>query len=1064
MSAILTQLLQFPGAWPAVPEWIAQNLQTDTQRIQAGLWLLVGLALVYGLWELIRRRPLRRTFGAYLVSLPGGKLRAGEKHEINGHEIVIGRAEDADIRVVDRQVAAAHAVVVPAGGGGPGYFLKDMGSREGVRLNGRPVARRAPLRDGDLLDVAGNQFRFQQESRTPWRPELWTWVLLAVASALFIFMQWSAWAVAGPARPAAADVNTWSLALVAGVWGALLLVRMRRGTFDPVLVPAAVALLGLGLAVLLRTQPGFYDRQMTAAAIGVGFFTAAALVPLKTLGQYRYLCLLAGVALLMTTLLFGSQVGDQQLAINLFGLQFQPAEPAKLLLAIFLAGLLSERQELVARTGRSWTLTRTDVRYLGPMVVAWLVSLGLLILKRDLGTALLFFGLFVAFIGMASGRAIFVLLSLGMFAFGAVISAAAFDRVRERMDLWMNPWQDPQGLGYQLSQALFALGAGGVEGIGLGKGFPYLVPAAHTDLPMAVIGEELGLIGTLGVLALLGVILWRGYRTALRADDDFLGLLAAGLTTVLALQAIVIVGGLTRLLPLTGVTLPFVSFGGTSLVTNLALIGILVGVSAAPPAPRTLARPRAAQFSWRRQLRWVMAAALVGFVALGSLLWHWQARESQMLTHHPNNPRLLILEPQIHRGKILSVHGEVIADSVYRDGEYRREVPTGSLTAGMLGYTSRRRGRTGVEAVANRALLGATNSQTVAEVLRRTEAGTPGDNVRLTINMNLQRAAAEALGNQRGSVVALDPQTGAIKAMVSNPRFSLHRIDERWEELTSDPQQPLLFRASHGVYAPGSTYKVITAAIALDSGLYTPESRFSCPGAASIGRYTWRCYGGRAHGGLTLSDALRVSCNVTFGRIGHRLGKEKLIEGSRRLGIGVAAPMEITTGRGLLDPYDEPWGSVPAQIGFGQGPLAVTPLQMALAVAGVANDGVIMKPHLIQNYETPGGTVYGETAPEPWIEAMNPTAARQLRQMMARVVEAGTGGRARVPGIQVGGKTGTAENPHGPDHAWFVALAPVENPKLAVAVVVEAGGLGGRTAAPIAQKVIATHYGVGTGN
>jgi cell division protein FtsW (lipid II flippase) len=1030
-------------------------LPTATARVQAGLWLFTALALVYAAWEAVkRRRAARKQSHAQLVALPGGRLPAGHNYEVNGQEIVIGRGEKADLRL-ERPAALSHAAICPRESE---YWLRDLGSREGVQLNGRRLTREANLQDGDLLEIAGNSFRFHLERRGGWRPELWNWFLLLGASAFFVFVQWAAWSVAGPRRPPEGELFGWAGGLVAGAWAAVILVRRRRGTLDPLLVPAALMLLGVGFAVLLRAQPALYSRQTAAAAMGLAVFTGAALLPLQVLARYRYLALVGGVGLLITTLIFGHSVGDQHLAISIFGLSFQPAEPAKLLLAVFLAGLLSERQELVARTGRNWMMTRSDVRYLGPMVLAWGVALGLLIVQRDLGTALLFFGLFVAFVGMASGRAIFVLVSLGAFGFAAVLSTAAFDRVRERVDLWLNPWQDPRGLGYQLSQGLFALGAGGVEGVGLGNGFPWLVPAAHTDLPMAVIGEELGLIGTLAVLAVLGVLIMRGYRAAVRSGDDFLGLLAAGLTTVLALQALVIVGGLVRMLPLTGVTLPFISFGGTSLITNLALVGVLVGVSSNPVDGRPVSDIQASRYSWKRQLRWVMAAACLGFIVLGTLLFQWQVEASQALTSHQNNPRLAILAPRIRKGKILSADNKIIADSVRRDGKYILEVPSGSLMAGVLGYTSQRHGRTGVMAEAYHELLGARQIDSISDALDRAKAGTPGDNARLTIDLGLQETAARALGTRKGSIVAIDPRTGAIRAMVSFPRYSLHRIDERWDELVKDRSQPLLFPATHGVYPPGSTFKVVTAAVALDSGVVTPETRFSCPGAASIGNYTWNCYHGHAHGRITFADALRLSCNVTFGKVGLKLGKERLVAGARRLGIGEAAPMAVATGRGLLDPYNEPWGSVPAQIGFGQGPLAVTPLQMALVAAGIANDGVIMKPYLIQNYETPDRRVYGKTVPTPWLRSIKPQAARQVRQMMAGVVRAGTGTGARLPNITVGGKTGTAENPHGDDHAWFVSLAPVEKPELAVAVIVEGGGLGGRIAAPVARQVLAAYF------
>ncbi|MFN3652935.1 MAG: FtsW/RodA/SpoVE family cell cycle protein [Armatimonadota bacterium] len=1050
------------GLFRGAEAWLERVMPPDTKALQIGLWLLIGLCIFYLGWSWFRRRRRGGAMAGELRALPGGSLPAGEKFPFNGHDVLIGRGEDAAVRLSGHSIARRHAVISAAEGR---YWVDDLHTATGVRVNGRQISGRSSLRDGDLLEIGAQCFRFHQRTQSTWRPHVWVALLLALSSALFIFAQWAAWgATNATVRPPAEVVHFWTLALVAGSWAATGLIRLRRGVFDPILVPVALALTGIGLTVVLRAQPELYTRQALACALGLGALTLMALLPLHRIGRYRYLCLVGGLALLIATLFVGHTVGDQRLAVSTFGFQFQPAEPAKLLLAVFLAGLLSERQELVARSGRSWALTRSDVRYMGPMVVAWGVALALLIVQRDLGTALLFFGLFVAFVGMASGRFIFVIMSLGAFAFGAVLSAAAFDRVRERVTLWLDPWQDPQGLGYQISQGLFALGAGGLQGLGLGHGFPHLVPAAHTDLPIVVIGEELGLIGTLAVLSLIGLVIARGYRAAARADDDFLGLLSAGLSTVLALQTLVIVGGVVRLLPLTGVTLPFISFGGSSLVTNLALIGMLVGISASPAAPRVRSAARVPSYSWKRQVRWVIATAFAGILALGGMLAYWQVNESKVLAADQHNPRLRLVANEIERGKILSIHGETLAETIRKDGKYVRRLPHSSLVSQILGYSTLRHGKTGVEGEADAALIGIERADSLSEALKREEAGIPGDNVRLTINLPLQKYAAELLGSRRGSIVALDPRTGAVRAMVSNPRYSLHRAEERWEELTTHPGKPLLFRATQGVYPPGSTFKVVTAAIALDSGEVKPDETFYCPGAASIGSYTWRCFGGKAHGRLNLHDALRVSCNVTFGKIGYRLGRERLVEGAKKFGIGVAPPMSTPTSAGLLAPDPRPWRSIPVQLGFGQGPLAVTPLQMALVAAAIGNDGVVMKPYTIRDYETPEGVPYHQTKPEPWQRAVDEKAARAVRQMMASVVERGTGGRARMEQIQIGGKTGTAENPHGEDHAWFISLAPVKDPKLAVAVIVEGAGQGGKVAAPIAQKLIAKHFGLPTGD
>jgi len=217
------------------------------------------------------------------------------------------------------------------------------------------------------------------------------------------------------------------------------------------------------------------------------------------------------------------------------------------------------------------------------MVAVWLLALGLVVVQRDLGAALLFFGVFLALLYVATDRLGYALGGLVAFALGAAAAYQLFPHVRERVAIWLDPWADAQGRGYQVLQALYALASGGVLGAGLGQGSPEYIPAVHTDFVLAAIGEELGLLGSLGVVGLYLLLVYRGFRVALRAPDAYLQLLAVGLTTVLGLQALVILGGTTRLIPLTGVTLPFVSYGGSSLLVNYAILGLLLRIAAERP-------------------------------------------------------------------------------------------------------------------------------------------------------------------------------------------------------------------------------------------------------------------------------------------------------------------------------------------------------------------------------------------------------------------------------------------------------------------------------------------------
>jgi peptidoglycan glycosyltransferase len=336
-----------------------------------------------------------------------------------------------------------------------------------------------------------------------------------------------------------------------------------------------------------------------------------------------------------------------------------------------------------------------------------------------------------------------------------------------------------------------------------------------------------------------------------------------------------------------------------------------------------------------------------------------------------------------------------------------------------------------------------------------------GDDVDLTLDLRLQRVADRALGPRRGSVVALNPRTGEVLALVSHPSFHPGAVRTHWQTLQRDPRRPLLCRPTQGLYPPGSSFKMVTATAALESGVVKPGTPCYCGGAFAIGSYRIPCFHGAVHGHLTFADALARSCNVTFARVGTRVGDRRLLTQAARFGLGQPIPGDLETSSSRIPPPTKHLRrALVAQLAFGQGPLAVTPMQMALVGASIANGGVMMQPGIVHAVVSPEGKRLARFTPRPLRRVMSQTTANQLRAMMTRCVESGTGGRARLPGVAVAGKTGTAQNPHGEDHAWFIGFAPAKSPRVLVAVLVENGGIGGRVAAPVAREVLATALGV----
>ena len=378
---------------------------------------------------------------------------------------------------------------------------------------------------------------------------------------------------------------------------------------DPVLLPAATLLNGLGLAMIHRLDLAYADRaeslgrdlpsaaapaQLTWTAVGVALFVAVLLLVRdhRVLQRFTYTAMVAGLGLLLLPLLplIGTEINGARIWIRLFGLSFQPGELAKLVLLVFFAGYLVMKRDVLALAGRRVLgIDLPRARDLGPILVAWVASLGVLVFERDLGTSLLFFGVFIALLYIATERLSWLLIGIALFLSGSFLAWTLFGHVRERVDIWLNAFA-PRNVNddsYQLVQGLFGMGTGGMLGKGLGQGRPDIVPYAQTDFIVAAIGEELGLTGLMAVLVVYAILVQRGLRTAIAVRDSFGKLLAAGLAFSVALQVFVVVGGVTRLIPLTGLTTPFLSYGGSSLVANWALVALLLRISDAArrPAP-----------------------------------------------------------------------------------------------------------------------------------------------------------------------------------------------------------------------------------------------------------------------------------------------------------------------------------------------------------------------------------------------------------------------------------------------------------------------------------------------
>ena len=416
----------------------------------------------------------------------------------------------------------------------------------------------------------------------------------------------------------------------------------------------------------------------------------------------------------------------------------------------------------------------------------------------------------------------------------------------------------------------------------------------------------------------------------------------------------------------------------------------------------------------------------------------------------------------IVRGSIYSADGVLLAETVEDDsGNNVRRYPHGRLYSAVIGYSSPLYGRTQLETTFDSTLMGRGGTNITLGDVRR------GFDLILTIEHDLQQLARTQLGNRRGAVVAIEPRTGRILAMASNPDFDPHHesLLREWANLTTNENAPLLPRATQGLYAPGSVFKIISAAAAYEAGM--SEQIFNDTGAFDIGTGVVRNFNNAVFGEIGLGRAFAVSSNYVFCYIGYHLGADVISDMARRFGVGVPFDIDIPTAASRLDyAAGEMTAADSALISIGQGKLLTTPVHMAMITASVANGGVMMRPHLVERATSDMGLIMYTSRHRVQARPIGASAAAYLSEIMELAVTDGTGTNARISGVRVAGKTGTAEveaidGGSNLSHAWFVGFAPADDPQIAVAVVLEhSGGSGGALAAPIARDVMRLYLGL----
>lgn len=560
---------------------------------------------------------------------------------------------------------------------------------------------------------------------------------------------------------------------------------------DPYLFPIAALLSGWGLLTVWRLDNEFGLRQ--AIWLGISAFVLLYGLRLPTtltfLRKYKYVLLTSGLTLTGFTLIFGTNpIGyGPRLWLGCCGVYFQPSEPLKLLLVGYLSAYLAERIPIHLR----------PVTLIYPTILLSGIAILMLIFQRDLGTASIFIALYTIILYLATGRRRVILGSAVALVIFGVIGYYLIDIIHARINSWLNPWEDPSGGAYQIVQSLLAIANGSIEGRGPGLGSPALVPVAISDFIYAAIAEETGLLGTIGLLSLLALFLMRGLRIALCAPDLFRRLLSAGITAYLGIQSLLIIGGNIRVLPLTGVTLPFLSYGGSSLLTSFVSLLILLLISNhldEEPAPLPKPQPYLALGTF----------LVLGLFASALVTGWWSMVRGPDLLTRTDNPRRIIEDRYVQRGMLLDRTNDVITSSQGTSGTFARVYEYADL-APVTGYNHPVYGQSGLEASLDEFLRGVRGNPSSTIVWNQLLYGMSphGLDVRLSIDLYLQYRADEMLLGHKGAAVLLNAQTGEILVMASHPTFNPNHLNEIGAQLGKDPQKPLINRAVQGLYPVG---------------------------------------------------------------------------------------------------------------------------------------------------------------------------------------------------------------------------------------------------------------------
>lgn len=629
-----------------------------------------------------------------------------------------------------------------------------------------------------------------------------------------------------------------------------------------------------------------------------------------------------------------------KISLSIAGISIQPSEFVKILFVFFVAGMLYQ-----------------DTSFQRVCVTTVIAAIHVLILvaSRDLGAALLFFVTYVVMLYVATKKVLYFAGGLAAGSAASVVAYHLFSHIRVRVRAWQNPLAYIDKEGYQISQSLFAIGTGGWFGMGLYQGLPDKIPVVKQDFIFSAVSEELGGIFALCLIMVCFSCFLMFLNIAMQMKDQFYKLVALGLGTIYAFQVFLTIGGVTKFIPSTGVTLPLVSYGGSSLLSSMIIFAVIQGlyilrqdegeINASKSRKNRQNRKKTTGFENadiensrknNREFTVITYAVLVLFVCMMGYFAYFQFVKSEDFINSPYNKRQDLFARKVTRGEIISADGRILAETITdTDGTETRYYPYANMFAHVVGFSTN--GKSGLESIANFNLL-RSHTMTLEKVVNELQGEKNiGDNVVTTLNYDLQDTAYEALGKYDGAIVVMEPSTGKILAMVSKPDYDPNNIAEDWDELTAEDSESsvLLNRATQGLYPPGSVFKIFTTLEYVHENSDYEDYSFDCNGKFTEGDSVIHCYKNKRHGQEDLIGSFADSCNSSFASLGLTLNPDSFTELCDSMLFNTSLPLRFESSKSSFSLDADADVSTVLETSIGQGKTLVTP--MAYGACCVSN-------------------------------------------------------------------------------------------------------------------------------